>query len=407
MALVRTRRIIDDAGASAVIAAAEQEANAHGHRVVIAVVDPHGELIELRRTPGAQIASSRVAVDKARTAAIFVRPSREIEEQVHEWPPRRARAPRRVRAHRRDSAEGGWRGRRRDRHERRDARRGRGHLDRRRGRGVLRVRGAGAHLRGRPRLRPRPPAPRRPSAACAPVISAVDAGGALMYLVRPDSAQVASVEVTTDKARTAAIYRRPSKDFEDQASGGRPSALHLARAVPLQGGVPIEYDGVVIGAIGVSGATDADEDRELAELGVASHPGRDRRPRETAATRTARRTSPPPRWTRSSAPAGCCSTTRHVQDRRGPPRGPRRGRVPRARRRRHARGERPRDGGDRRLDGRPARGRARASSAPPPSRAAEPRELSEGDVLAIPNGVPHQFTDVSDPFLYFVVKVAA
>src|SRR5919199_29119 len=59
----------------------------------------------------------------------------------------------------------------------------------------------------------------------APVISAVDAGGALMYLVRPDDAQVASVDVTIDKARTAAIYRRPSKDFEDQASGGRPSAL--------------------------------------------------------------------------------------------------------------------------------------------------------------------------------------
>src|SRR5919204_29555 len=82
MALVRTRKIIDDAGASAVLEAAEKEANAHGHRVVIAVVDPHGELIELRRTPGAQIASSRVAVDKARTAAIFVRPSREMEQQV-------------------------------------------------------------------------------------------------------------------------------------------------------------------------------------------------------------------------------------------------------------------------------------------------------------------------------------
>src|ERR671914_2497795 len=82
MALIRTRRIVDDAGASAVIAAAEEYANARGHRVVIAVVDPHGELIELRRTPGAQIASSRVAVDKARTAAIFVRPSREMEEQV-------------------------------------------------------------------------------------------------------------------------------------------------------------------------------------------------------------------------------------------------------------------------------------------------------------------------------------
>ena len=82
MAIVRTRRIIDNDGAASVLAAAEQKARETGARVVLAVVDPWGELIELRRTPGAQIASSRVAVDKARTAAIFVRPSREIEEQV-------------------------------------------------------------------------------------------------------------------------------------------------------------------------------------------------------------------------------------------------------------------------------------------------------------------------------------
>src|SRR5215216_5953371 len=82
VAIVRTRRIIDNAGADAVLEAAEQAANEHGHRVVIAVVDPWGELIALRRTEGAQVASSRVAVDKARTAAIFVRPSREMEEQV-------------------------------------------------------------------------------------------------------------------------------------------------------------------------------------------------------------------------------------------------------------------------------------------------------------------------------------
>src|SRR5438552_7593849 len=82
MAAVRTRRIIDDAGAHSVLAAAEREAFAQGLRVVIAVVDPWGELVALRRTPGAQAASSRVAVDKARTAAIFVRPSREMEEQV-------------------------------------------------------------------------------------------------------------------------------------------------------------------------------------------------------------------------------------------------------------------------------------------------------------------------------------
>ena len=102
----------------------------------------------------------------------------------------------------------------------------------------------------------------------APVVSAVDSGGALIYLHRPDAAQVASVEVTTDKARTAAIYRRPSKDFEDQAASGRASALHLARSVPLQGGIPIEHRGEVVGAIGVSGASSADEDNELAIIGA-------------------------------------------------------------------------------------------------------------------------------------------
>src|SRR5918994_6755972 len=79
---VRNRRTIDNAGADAVIAAAERQANENGYRVVIAVVDHTGELIQLHRTEGAQVASSRVAVDKARTAAIFVRPSREMEEQV-------------------------------------------------------------------------------------------------------------------------------------------------------------------------------------------------------------------------------------------------------------------------------------------------------------------------------------
>ena len=82
MATIRKRRIIDEAGAEAVIHAAERHASEQGHRVVIAVVDPSGELVALRRTVGAQVASSRVAVDKARTAAIFVRPSREIEQQV-------------------------------------------------------------------------------------------------------------------------------------------------------------------------------------------------------------------------------------------------------------------------------------------------------------------------------------
>src|SRR5271165_2058848 len=82
MATIRKRRIIDEAGAEAVIRAAERHASKQGHRVVIAVVDPSGELVALRRTVGRPVASSRVAHDKARTAAIFVRPSREIEQQV-------------------------------------------------------------------------------------------------------------------------------------------------------------------------------------------------------------------------------------------------------------------------------------------------------------------------------------
>jgi len=82
MSIVRPRRVIDTKGADQVLAAAETAAVKEGHRVVMTVVDPSGEVVAMRRTEGAQVASSRVAVDKARTAAIFVRPSRDIEEQV-------------------------------------------------------------------------------------------------------------------------------------------------------------------------------------------------------------------------------------------------------------------------------------------------------------------------------------
>src|SRR5919202_3621993 len=102
----------------------------------------------------------------------------------------------------------------------------------------------------------------------APVIAVVDDGGTLITLRRPDDAQVASVGVSIDKARTAAIFRRPSKDFEDQTRHGRPAALALHGAVALQGGVPIIYQDSVIGAIGVSGASSADEDQELATIGA-------------------------------------------------------------------------------------------------------------------------------------------
>jgi uncharacterized protein GlcG (DUF336 family)/mannose-6-phosphate isomerase-like protein (cupin superfamily) len=399
MAHVRTRRIVDDAGADAVIAAAEAKARAQGSRVVIAVVDPHGELIEMRRTPNAQIASSRVALDKARTAAIFVRPSREMEEQVtngrlgalalHGASCLIGGIPLKVG----DEVVGaiGSSGETPDEDE------------------AISIAGARADFSTRavPALtyegaRQVAEAVGRAAAerGVAPVVSAVDAGGALIYLHRPDDAQVASVEVTTDKARTAAIYRRESKDFEDQASGGRPSALHLARAVPLQGGVPIEYDGEVIGAVGVSGASSAGEDRELALIGAraispstgGSMNGAAHFDRDAVAEKfkeggllldtrgykldAGRRTGPG----EVEYHAAVVDVMHVVQGRATVLTG----------------GEmvEPRE---------VAPGELRADSL----EGGTPHELSEGDVLAIPNGVPHQFTEVSDPFLYFVVKVEA
>jgi glc operon protein GlcG len=93
----------------------------------------------------------------------------------------------------------------------------------------------------------------------------VDDAGNLIQLSRMDTAQVASVNVGIGKARTAAIYRRPSRVFEEQIKEGRVAALALADATPLQGGVPILVDGRVVGAVGVSGDTPkVDEDIAIA-----------------------------------------------------------------------------------------------------------------------------------------------
>src|SRR3954451_17516512 len=229
---IRTRRMIDDAGAETVIAAAEHYALEQGHRVVITVVDPWGEVVLLRRTPGAQIASSRVAVDKARTAAIFVRPSRELEEQVtggrlgalalHGASALTGGVPLVV-----DGEVVGAVGTSGETPDEDEA------ISIAATAADVSVRAVPALTYTGARLAAEAVAAAAAERGVAPVVSAVDAGGELIFLVRPDAAQVASVQVTTDKARTAAIYRRPSKDFEEQASGGRPSALHLARAVPL------------------------------------------------------------------------------------------------------------------------------------------------------------------------------
>ncbi len=99
------------------------------------------------------------------------------------------------------------------------------------------------------------------------VIVVVDDGGYLLIVKRLDDTQVASVDVGIGKARTAAIFRRPSKVFEDQVKNGRVAAVALPGATPLQGGLPLIYEGKVIGAIGVSGNT-PQEDEDIAMAGV-------------------------------------------------------------------------------------------------------------------------------------------
>ena len=100
------------------------------------------------------------------------------------------------------------------------------------------------------------------------VIVVVDDGGYPVVLKRLNDTQVASVDVGIGKARTAAIFRRPSKDFEDQIKNGRVASLILPGATPLQGGIPLLADGKVVGAIGVSGNT-PQEDEDIAKAGAA------------------------------------------------------------------------------------------------------------------------------------------
>lgn len=99
------------------------------------------------------------------------------------------------------------------------------------------------------------------------VIAIVDDGANLIYLERADGTQIGSIEVAQEKAKTAVKFKRASKVFEDAVAGGRNAILKLPGALPVEGGVPLMIDGVVLGAIGVSGATSA-QDGQVAAAGV-------------------------------------------------------------------------------------------------------------------------------------------
>ncbi|MFO1190107.1 MAG: heme-binding protein [Alphaproteobacteria bacterium] len=99
------------------------------------------------------------------------------------------------------------------------------------------------------------------------VISVLDDGGHLVFLQRMDGVQLGSVEVSQAKGRTALLFKRPTKAIEDAVAGGRATMMTLPGATPIEGGVPIVWQGEVVGAVGVSGVQ-SHEDAQIARAGA-------------------------------------------------------------------------------------------------------------------------------------------
>ena len=102
-------------------------------------------------------------------------------------------------------------------------------------------------------------------------VAIVDTGGDLVYFERLDGTQVGSVQVAIAKARSAALFKRPTKSFQDTLAAGGVGlrVLALENAVAVEGGIPIVVEGNIVGAIGVSGVT-AEQDGQCAAAGVAA-----------------------------------------------------------------------------------------------------------------------------------------
>jgi uncharacterized protein GlcG (DUF336 family)/mannose-6-phosphate isomerase-like protein (cupin superfamily) len=101
-------------------------------------------------------------------------------------------------------------------------------------------------------------------------IAVVDDGGNLMALERIDGTFAAGARISTGKARTAALFKKPTRAFEEIIGKGRTAMVALDDFTPLQGGIPLTVDGEIVGAVGVSGAASAQQDEELAVLAAAA-----------------------------------------------------------------------------------------------------------------------------------------
>jgi uncharacterized protein GlcG (DUF336 family) len=101
-------------------------------------------------------------------------------------------------------------------------------------------------------------------------LTVVDTAGYLVYFERMPNTQIGSVQVSMEKAKSAALFRRPTKVFQDAVAGGGAGLrmLGLTGAVPVEGGIPLIANGKIIGAVGASGGT-SEQDGKTAQAGAA------------------------------------------------------------------------------------------------------------------------------------------
>jgi glc operon protein GlcG len=233
------------------------------------------------------------------------------------------------------------------------------------------------------------------------VIAVVDDGGNPVALARLDGTFAAGANISLGKARTAALFKRPTKFFEDIIKNGRTSMVALNDFTPLQGGVPIVVDNQIVGAVGVSGAASAAQDEELAEAGANAF-----------ASPATSSTAPVSYFPRKDVETAFASGAVLFDGKDG-----RNYMVHASRREKAGQAEVHTKDADviHVLDG-TATFVTGGSVVDPKNIAADEirgasiqggdtRTLAKGDVIIVPNGVPHWFKEVSNPFLYYVVKV--
>lgn len=237
------------------------------------------------------------------------------------------------------------------------------------------------------------------------VIAVVDDGGNLIALERLDGTFSAGANISIGKARTAVMFKKPTKVFEELINKGRTTMVALKDFTPLQGGIPIVVDGQIVGGVGVSGAASAQQDEELAIAGAGAA-------KEFTSSSTTPIAAKTLYFARDKVETafgkGSVLLERSEEDhfavnpsRRDSP-----GVVEVHQKDADImyvlKGSATLVAGGTLLDGK--------TMAPDEIRGSqlsggETYRLSEGDVIVVPHGEPHWFKEVKGPFLYFTVKV--